>query len=243
MFRKHVHGKIVHLTIAYTEPNKCYTPKPDNEALHSDVVHIPCTPSLVSPSLATASHSTDPVAILMLPNQPPKPTASHFTDPPSESDNDDDDDDGYLANPEPHNEHVGVDDDGLYLLDHKETREGKESESDYESDSESQSDEEYTEEDGLIGADPLPPIPIVAYDKEDPPMRVGSIYNGQNQAMVFSCIHHSLKPLLVEDITRGTKGLQRRGAAQQERKVHINAPFARDMAIAGIIAKMVILKT
>jgi len=32
-------------------------------------------------------------------------------------------------------------------------------------------------------------------------------------------------------------------AAQQERKAHINAPFARDMAIAGIIAKMVTLKT
>jgi hypothetical protein len=68
MFRKHVHGKIVHLTIAYTEPNKCYTPEPDNEALHSDVVHIPCIPSLVSPSLATTSHFTDPAAIPMLPN-------------------------------------------------------------------------------------------------------------------------------------------------------------------------------
>jgi len=48
---------------------------------------------------------------------------------------------------------------------------------------------------------------------------------------------------VVEDIPRGSKDLQRQGAAQQERKVHINAPFARDMAIAGIIAKMVTLKT
>jgi hypothetical protein len=187
MFRKHVHGKIVHLTIAYTEPNKCYTPKPDNEALHSDVVHIPCTPSLVSPSLATASHSTDPVAILMLPNQPPKPAASHSTDPPSQSD-DDDDDDGYLANPEPHNKHVGIDDEGLYLIAHKETREGRESEFDSKSDS----DEEYTEEDVLIGRDPLPPMSIVAYDKDDPPMSVGSIYpNIQEFRLALS--QHAIK--------------------------------------------------
>jgi hypothetical protein len=82
-----------------------------------------------------------------------------------------------------------------------------------------------------------------AYETLIPDMPNKSQYNGQNQTMVSSCIHHSLKRLLVQDITRGSKDLQRRGAAQQETKIHINAPFARDMAIAGIITKMVTLKT
>jgi hypothetical protein len=48
--------------------------------------------------------------------------------------------------------------------------------SDGDSQSDSESDVEYEEEDGLIGQDPLPPVPIVAYDRDDPPMSVGSLY-------------------------------------------------------------------
>jgi hypothetical protein len=45
----------------------------------------------------------------------------------------------------------------------------------------SESDEEHQEEDSLVGEDPLLPIPVVAYDKEDPPMDVGSIYISSSQ--------------------------------------------------------------
>jgi hypothetical protein len=46
----------------------------------------------------------------------PANTVSQQPSEPSDEPNDDpDDDDGYLANPEPHNEYVGIDDEGLYL--------------------------------------------------------------------------------------------------------------------------------
>jgi hypothetical protein len=44
-----------------------------------------------------------------------------------------------------------------------------------ESESDSESYVEYEKEYGLIGGDPLPPVPIVAYDRDDPPMSVGNI--------------------------------------------------------------------
>ena len=49
------------------------------------------------------------------------------------------------------------------------------------SESDSESDVEYEDEDGLIGNDPLPPVPIVAYDRDDPPMSVGSVYPNMKQ--------------------------------------------------------------
>ena len=78
-------------------------------------------------------------------------------------------DDGILANPKPHNEHVGIDDEAEYLT------HGKSGPAHIES-SDSESDEEYEEEDGLVGKDPLPPTSVLAYDKNNPPMCVGSIY-------------------------------------------------------------------
>jgi hypothetical protein len=66
---------------------------------------------------------------------------------------------------------VGVDEDGLYLTGGKSRAAHSES-----GDFEFGSDEEHQEEDRLVGKDPLLPIPVVAYDKEDPPMDVGSIY-------------------------------------------------------------------
>jgi hypothetical protein len=56
---------------------------------------------------------------------------------------------------------------------------GEESESD--SESNSKSDVDYEEEDWLIGGDPLPPVLIVAYDQDDPPMSVGSLYPNMTQ--------------------------------------------------------------
>jgi hypothetical protein len=106
MFTKHVDSKIVLMTITYTEP--------------TDVVPVPqwCYTEEDIPM----SQITEPIA--KLPTQP-------CTSEPSTYNNDDD---GYLANPEPHNEHVGVDEEGFYLTAEKIASE--------ESDSKSESDEE-----------------------------------------------------------------------------------------------------
>jgi hypothetical protein len=61
MFSKHVEKKVLRMTIAYTDPidampiPKCYTLE------NSDVLDIPCTPSMACPSLATASQSNEPI--------------------------------------------------------------------------------------------------------------------------------------------------------------------------------------
>jgi hypothetical protein len=175
MFSNHVDSKVVHMTITYTDPKDmpiscmCFHPE------ISEGLNIPCTPSIVCPSLAAASQSTQPTPL------PSQPTTSQHPPEPSDGsdvDSDDDPDDGILANPEPQNEHVGVDDEEIYFPTpntHVGGNDvGEESGSDSQSDSES--DVEFEEEDGLIGQDPLPPVPIVAYDRDDPPMSVGSIY-------------------------------------------------------------------
>lgn len=58
-----------------------------------------------------------------------------------------------MANPEPQNEHVGVDDEALYLPPPKTHVDDDDVGEQSESDSESDSDIEYEEEDGLIGKD------------------------------------------------------------------------------------------
>jgi hypothetical protein len=177
MFSKHADSKVVHMTITYTDPKDmpiscmCFHPE------ISGRLDIPCTPSIACPSIAAGSQSTQP-----LPSHPT--TSQHPTDPSDESDDDPDDDpddDGILANPEPQNKHVGVDNEELYFPTPNAPNThvigddvGKQSDGDSKSDSES--DVEYEEEDGLIGQDPLPPVPIGAYDRDDPPISVGSLY-------------------------------------------------------------------
>jgi hypothetical protein len=92
-------------------------------------------------------------------------TSQHPPEPSDESDVDPNDD-GILANPEPQNEHVGVDDEEMYLPTPNTHVRGDDvgEQSGFDSQSDSESDVEYEEEDGLIGQDPLPPVPIVAYD-------------------------------------------------------------------------------
>ncbi|KAJ1253469.1 hypothetical protein BS78_K252300, partial [Paspalum vaginatum] len=66
-------------------------------------------------------HATSKVIHMTISYSEPIPTISEPTEPttshPTQLTNDDDDD-GYLANPQPQNEHVGVDDEGLYLTTH-----------------------------------------------------------------------------------------------------------------------------
>lgn len=49
----------------------------------------------------------------------------------------------------------------------------------------------YEEEDGLVGKDPIPP-PIFSYDKEDPPMVVGSTHVDMKQ-FKLALSHHAIK--------------------------------------------------
>ncbi|RLN12878.1 hypothetical protein C2845_PM09G23520 [Panicum miliaceum] len=125
MFSKHIDNKVVRMIITYTDPAddvpipECYTPE------NSDLLDIPCTPSMPCPSLAAASQSTEPIS-----SQHTKPTASQPTEPRTNESNDDDDE--CLANPEPQNEHVGVDDEALYLPAHK-THVGEECDSESDS--------------------------------------------------------------------------------------------------------------
>ena len=140
------------MTITYTDPTDDVSVPECYTTENSDVL---------DPSLAAASQFT-------------KPSTSQPSEPNTNKTNKDDVE--CLANPRPQNERVGVDDEAFYLPAHK-THVVEESDSE----SDSESDVEYVEEDGLIGKDPLPPRPIVAYDRNDPPMSVGSVYPNMKQ--------------------------------------------------------------
>jgi len=95
------------------------------------------------PILTVASQSTMPTAsspIEPTTSQPTMPTTSNPTEPTTSqpSTNEPTVDDDYLANPKPHNEYVGVDEEGLYLTCGKSRAALSDS-----SDSDSKSDEEY----------------------------------------------------------------------------------------------------
>ncbi|CAN6163244.1 unnamed protein product, partial [Urochloa humidicola] len=158
MFAKHVSSKICHMSIAYHSP----TEKPPVIPLWYEYDELPCTPSLSVPCQAEPSDSQTCVA----------------TEP----------EDNFLLNPEPENEHVGVDEEGMYidvegnqqlivgpLVTHDEKDDAID-ESDSEADSDSDSDYDEDEGDGMV-EDNVPPCnPEVVYDRYDPPMTVGSTY-------------------------------------------------------------------
>ncbi|CAN6339136.1 unnamed protein product [Urochloa humidicola] len=171
MFSKHVSSKVVRMTIMYTDPTdpvpipECYTPE------NSELLDIPCTPSMACPTLPTTSQSTEPTC-----SQPTKRTTSEPIEPTTNEPSVLHDDEN-LKNPEPQNEHVGVDDECLYIaVPTPKAHVVQDSDLNSDSDSDSESDEEYEEEEGLIGKDPVPPVPVIAYDRDDPPMSVGSLY-------------------------------------------------------------------
>ncbi|CAN6289506.1 unnamed protein product [Urochloa humidicola] len=97
--------------------------------------------------------------------------------------------DNFLLNPEPENEHVGVDEEGMYidvegnqqfnvgpLVGHDEKVDEALDESDSEDDSDSDSDYDEDEGDGMVQDNVPPSNPEVVYGKDDPPMIVGSTY-------------------------------------------------------------------
>lgn len=188
------------MSIAYTDPTDVVVPEcpyPESVAAeHSEKMDIPCTPFITAatspitdqPFQSTAAQPSQPTT-----TQPSKAgTASQSSTSEAEPDPDDD---NYLANPEPDNEHVGVDEEGLYLssvplaASHEVVSES----SDSDSESGSDSDEEYEEEDGLVGKDPVPSqAPVVVYYKDDPPMTVGTIYPNMSE-FKLTLAQHAIK--------------------------------------------------
>ncbi|KAL6614930.1 hypothetical protein ACP70R_037200 [Stipagrostis hirtigluma subsp. patula] len=173
MFAKHTDSKVVYMTIAYTLPNApVHIPEfslPDNPTSES-------TKPTNDPASKPTSESTNPT------NDPATKSTSEATEPTSDlatkKPSTQPDDDNYLVNPAPENEHVGVDEEGLYLnivsesgADPKvvnggsDNPEGSECESDSDS---SDSDDDYEEEDGLVGKDP--PLPNLVCNICVPPV-------------------------------------------------------------------------
>lgn len=112
--------------------------------------------------------STEPTA-----SQPShEPTCSQHSSEPNTPQNDDDD--NLLPNPEPNNEFVGVNEENLYL------RNGTKIGNSHEDVLESNCDKDYEEDDGMVGEDPVPPV-ISSYDKENPPMAVGTTYPNMDE--------------------------------------------------------------
>ena len=160
MFKKHMSSKYCCMSIAYHKPDV----DPPKIPLW-DNVEMPCTPSMSAPSYVESSKATQSGTV-------------------TEPDYDMVEDNKFM-NPEPQNEYVGVDEEGLYIdiapTSHAnvDTSEKKDEDYDPGSNSESESDSESdmdAEVDEII-KDTLPShIFEVAYNKDDPPIEVGSIY-------------------------------------------------------------------
>lgn len=92
--------------------------------------------------------------------------------------------DKYLENPFPQFEHVGVDEENQYLVDKHVPNSGDDNatDEDYEPGEEEDDDveesiEEIADDEEWVAKDAEPDIaPVVAYDMDDPPMTVGTVY-------------------------------------------------------------------
>jgi len=185
MFEKNRATRTCLLTVAYHSPGT-QPVLPDWESgSPRKSAEPPFTPSIVSPSIAEPSQPSM--------SQPPKPSQLEF-----------------LANPNPMNEHMGIDDEGLYIdlgpnnppppptssqsqggskereeeIDESSDEEvadrdeecaesGSDDETSDEEDEEVEIDESSDEE--VADREPEQ-FPDVEYDKDDPPMTVGTIY-------------------------------------------------------------------
>ncbi|KAK3137518.1 hypothetical protein QOZ80_5BG0453370 [Eleusine coracana subsp. coracana] len=176
VFAKHVDSKVICMYLSYQNPN-CEAPKLFE---WHDSVQVLCTWSLVPiPSIELGTQSNYKQPTQSIDKQPiqsgdKEPTLS--TEELSE--------DTYLLNPQPENEHIGVDEEKLYLcepLSDSGANKGNanslcDSDSDSDSESSKYEEEEEEEEEQQIKDNVPPHIPENVYDKNDPPMTVGSIY-------------------------------------------------------------------
>nr|TKW02438.1 hypothetical protein SEVIR_8G244500v2 [Setaria viridis] len=183
MFAKHKASKCCFLTLSYHSPStEPLEIPPWDFSCYSKSVDTPFTPSMPCPSIPQPSHTQ------------------------SETE-----DDEYLANPNPSNEHVGVDEEGLYIdLGPQQPpppipqsqgcsteRNGSDAETYCEtnSDDESMSDDENYEMedvDDIVKDNEPDHMPDADYDKKDPPMIVGSVYRDM-YAFKMALASHAVK--------------------------------------------------
>jgi len=147
------------------------------------------------------------------------------------------DDDDYLRNPLPENEHVGVDEEIMYLdivpvnaVDVPGCSEkGKEkavAEDGSEDESEDGSEEEFEDEDELEADEDEPyeevnHHPIADFDEEDPPMEVGTTYHNMYVFKLALC-QHAIKHEFEFNTEKSSKS---RFRAYCSRKVEDNCPW------------------
>ncbi|KAL6905593.1 hypothetical protein ACP4OV_003194 [Aristida adscensionis] len=132
MFKKHVDCKIIRMCISYTAPNADPLAMPEwktpgkssvratdltetvveemQAGCVGELVTVPCTPALLAPSQAGPSESTQ----LTQSGQNDQPTSSVQRLEDGQHANIMEPEDTYLLNPAPENEHVGVDEEGIY---------------------------------------------------------------------------------------------------------------------------------
>ncbi|KAJ1270386.1 hypothetical protein BS78_06G048800 [Paspalum vaginatum] len=109
-------------------------------------------------------------------------------------------DDSYLVNPEPKNEHVGVDEDEIFAeVGPKVTTKDADLDDDYfpSTDSESDTDhdgcnDEESEDDEMVEDKVPPKFEDITWDKDDPPMTVGTIYPNMHDFRL-ALSSHSIK--------------------------------------------------
>jgi len=102
MFAKNKASKCCWMSLAYYKPNTVPPVIPSWDPITEQSIEPPITPSMATPSIATPS-------IACPSNAPPSIAESTQTQSTACADDD------ILANPNPENEHMGVDDEGLYL--------------------------------------------------------------------------------------------------------------------------------
>lgn len=167
MFAKNVSTKMCCISLAYYPPNCDQLVIP----LWEEDVEVPCTPSMavpcqVEPSQTTLNGSKDVLKAKSVDND--------------------------ILNLEPENEHLGDDDDDLgagqpNVEPSDDLHELSFSDSEYDHDSDS--DYEDDEGDEMV-QDIVPPHnPEVVYDKDDPPMAVGTIYPGMSEFKLALASH------------------------------------------------------
>jgi hypothetical protein len=173
LFAKHYVSKCYLMTFAYYRPASGPPYILDWDFGSSEKsVEPPFTPSITGPSFAEPSHST------------------HTQN----------GDDEILANPNPMNEHVGVDDECLYIdlgpkhppnppnptTGNKE-REEDSSDDEFCSDSDESSGDEPDDE--MVTDRGPDPMPDVHYDKKNPPMFVGTLYSDMASFKIALATH------------------------------------------------------
>jgi hypothetical protein len=210
MFAKHKDCKCCYLTFAYHSPSSEPPAIPTWDFSNAwQSIENPMTPSLHCPSIAQPSQThTETVE----PSQTNNETAVIE----------------YLANPNPNNEHMGVDGEGLYMnlgsqpappqsqsQGGSRERDGQESNADTycetDNDDDSVSDVDYKIEDDvdeIVKYSEPDHMHDVEYDQLDPPMAVGTIYKDMT-AFKMALASYALKHEFHYDIEKSDTGRYR----------------------------------